>query len=132
MLVHGVQPEELPAVFPAAAEFILKIPRLPERFRLKDVYEEVETGNWQMWIMFEEKIEGVLLTTVTQYPLRRELHMIGVSGTRMREWVNLIDTIEKYGVQNDCESSLMLGVRRGFGRLLPEYKGNRLILEKVL
>ena len=132
MLVHGVQPDELPVVFPAATDFIIKIPRLTDRFRLKDVYTEIETGNWQFWIMVDEKIEGVLLTTLVKFPLRKELQMLGVSGSRMREWVGLIGPIETFASQNDCAGVVMLGVRRGFGRLLPDYKGNRLILEKVL
>ena len=112
--------------------WLSEIPRLLDRYDLKGVYAELDAGLWQLWLMIDEEIEGVLITNIVHYPLSKELHLLGVAGRRMPEWKGLIKTIELYAHQNDCEIVMMVGARPGFSRVFPEYTGNRLVLEKRL
>jgi len=132
VIVHGVQPDELESLFPFLTGWLVRIPRLNEWYKLNDVYKAVLSGDWQLWTFMDKKLEGVLLTTIVQLPLSRELRMIGIAGNRMEEWRGDIHIIENYARANDCDRVVMLGARKGFGKVFPDYKGDRVILEKKL
>jgi hypothetical protein len=132
VIVHGVQPGELDRIFPLAAPWISAIPRLCDYYKLQDVYDALEAGNWQLWIALDRKIEGVLLTTVISYPKARDLVLLGIAGNRMREWIDRVGIIEDYARAAGCEKVVVMGARKGFARMLPQYTGGRVVLEKKL
>jgi len=132
MIVHGVQPDELDKLFPFLTGWLVQIPRLKEVYKLKDVYKAAQSGDWQLWTFMDKKLEGVLITTIVQLPLSRELRMIGIAGNRMNEWRDDIHIIENYARANDCDRVVMFAARKGFGKVFPDYKGDRVILEKKL
>lgn len=130
--MHGVQPEELPSVFPLINQLLMKIPRLGEKFGLPDIYAELETGAWQLWIAGEEQIDAVMLTTVIKFPRTTELHLLGVAGSRMRDWLPFLPLMKEFARKSGCKRIVMGPVRQGFKRALPEFKGNRIHLELTL
>ena len=132
MIVHGVQPHEIGAIFPMLAPWIFTIPRMKDRFRAADVRRELADGSWQAWAFIDGQVEGVLLTTIQQFPLARELHLIGIAGNRMDEWVAQMPAIENFAHDNGCDRVVMLGARKGFAKIFPDYDGGHVVLEKRL
>ena len=133
MIVHGVQPGELDKIFTLTVPRLVAIPRLIERYRIEDVYEEIRDGNWQLWLALDKTVEAACLTTIVEFPKRREIHLLGVAGHRAKEWAaSGINLIEQYGRKMGCELIVAQAIRRGFGRYFPEYKLGRASLERKL
>jgi len=132
MILHGVQQKEMEQVFPLTTEWLVKIPRLLDRYTLAHVYQELDGGYWQIWLMMDNTIHGVLLSKIIQYPVCREFHLIGIAGEKMREWLPLRPVLERYARENGCVRIILQNARKGFARVLPDYSGNRVIMEKTL
>ena len=115
-----------------AAAWIFRIPGLPEQYKLQDVYEELQGGSWQLWLMMDDRIYGVLLTTIIDYPLSRELTLKGIAGDRMSEWIKFISTIENYARINGCSKVVTAAARKGWSVFLPDYTSDKVVLEKKL
>lgn len=132
VILHGVQPEELETIFPLAAPLIYRIPLLNCQYKLDDVYKELKSESWQLWLMMDKTIDGVLLTEILDYPLCRVLVLKGISGRRMHRWIKFLDVIEEYARDNGCSKIMTAGARRGWRKILADYKHTMVVLEKEL
>ena len=135
MILHGVQPEELEKIFPLVTEWLSQIPRLAQKYGLQDVYTEVKTGNWQLWVFMGDEVDGVLLTTITQYPHWKELSLVGLAGRKMKQWLaesDKLKPIECFAERHECNAVVMVGARKGFTKIFKDYTADRVVLEKLL
>jgi hypothetical protein len=91
------------------------------RFTLEDVFHNIATGNYHLWVAIDETIPEVVavcVTGFTPYPQKRMLTCHFLGGGRMDEWVEEMDQVlEKWGRQHGAEGIELTG-RKGWGRAL--------------
>jgi hypothetical protein len=59
------------------------------------------------------------------------VHHRACGGSNSKEWLPLLAGLERYAKAEDCKAMRIFG-RRGWERLLPDYKPARILLEKEL
>ncbi len=105
-----------------------KVPENDLTCILQSVYE----GNTMLWLTRrEEEIIGVTTTQVLDHPNERHLLIELLGGKDIKEWVHLIADIEAWGKDLGCVKSEIHG-RPAWKKLLPEYKSNIIIYNRVL
>lgn len=85
-----------------------------------------------MWLAWNgEKIEGVAVTELLRSDHTFYCVVQACGGSNVRHWITLLDKIEEYARDEDCEFIRILG-RRGWKRLLKNYKEKLVVLERPL
>lgn len=87
----------------------------------------MQAGRWQLWI----GDKAIALTTIIQFPVTRELRIIGGAGRFYDNWLDDLKQLETYAKEQGCTRVTITG-RRGFQRLLKDYTLKRVELEKEL
>jgi hypothetical protein len=76
-------------------------------------------------------IAAAAVTEIADTEWRRVCVVVACGGRDMRAWLPLIDGIEAYARAHRCAAVRIVG-RRGWARVLAQYKTKRIILEKEL
>ena len=110
----------------------LALTKAPE-YETTDVLDEVIRGRSTLWYIRDpqDTIVGIVTTQLKQYPQKTIglIHLLG--GTDIYKWVHTIETLEAWATANRCESMEIQG-RRGWLKLLPDYKEQRVFMTKQL
>lgn len=90
------------------------------RFVLRDVYDRLITGDWHLWVVYEET--GNLIASITSsfswYPQGKWLSGQFLGGDRLDEWRDLFcDTFDRFARDMGCKAIEFTG-RPGWGRRL--------------
>jgi len=99
------------------------------RYSLDHIAHEIMTGEQHLWVVFDDdkKVISALTTKFVSYPGKRLLAGQFLGGERIMRWRDsMLETLERWAVDNNCDGMEMTG-RRGFERILkphgwtPEY-----------
>ena len=101
--------------------------------RLTD-YAEVERGVFDgsalVWIVWNgEKIKAAAVTELSCANGERFCTIVACGGSDRGQWLPLISELERYAKAEGCKAMRIFG-RRGWSKLLPDYKTSRVLLEK--
>jgi hypothetical protein len=102
-----------------------------------DVCADLREGKAQLWVAGDgDTIDGIVVTTITQYPQRKECFIWLLAGERgsAYSWMTINDMlgeIEAWAKALGCDLVSLEG-RSGWERVLPEYEKTKVILEKRL
>ena len=102
-----------------------------------DVCADLRQGKAQLWVAGDgEVIDGIVVTTVTQYPQRKECFIWLLAGERgsAYSWPRInemLGEIETWAKALDCDLVSLEG-RSGWERVLPKYEKTKVILERRL
>ena len=102
-----------------------------------DVCADLRQGKAQLWIAGDgETIDGIVVTTVTQYPQRKECFIWLLAGERgsAYSWPRInemLGEIETWAKTLGCDLVSLEG-RSGWERVLPDYEKTKVILERRL
>ena len=99
-----------------------------------DVVREIVQGRMQLWAAVnEEKINGIAITEIVNYPCTRLLRFLCCTGEKAEEWFSLIQEIEAWGKMQGCKSFEAI-CRAGWERYLKnyDYKKQHVIMGKEL
>jgi len=106
-----------------------------EKGRISDyvgVAHSVRNGTALLWIAWNgEKIKAAAVTELGQANGEKFCTIVACGGQERSQWLPLIENLEKYGRAEGCKAMRIFG-RRGWLKLLPEYRPARVLLEKAL
>ncbi len=86
------------------------------------------SGSWLLWLIWDgEQIKGAVVTGL----VGDACEIIACAGDDYREWIHLISEIEDYARAEGMTSMRLIG-RRGWSRVLRDYKQTLVMLEKKL
>jgi len=92
------------------------------------VESNIFDGLWLLWIAWDGKeIKGAAVTGL----VGDACEIIACAGDAMKTWVHLIADIEQYA-RNEGRKRMRIIGRRGWLRVLPEYKQTAVVLERAL
>jgi len=127
-----IDPAQVHQFWPYAAPFIKSA---MERGRLGDfdgIACSVRANRALLWICWNgAKIKAAVVTELTMANGEKFCTIVACGGQDRDEWMPLIGGLEKYARAEGCTAMRIMG-RRGWERLLPDYKPTRVILEKEL
>jgi hypothetical protein len=97
-----------------------------------DVEHSVRNSSALLWIAWNgEKIKAAAVTELGQANGEKFCTIVACGGQERSQWLPLIESLEKYGRAEGCKAMRIFG-RRGWLKLLPDYRTARVLLEKKL
>ena len=104
-----------------------------------DVAQAVLDGWALLWVVWDEcspshtprKVYGVGVTQTSTTEWRKVCTIIAYSGEDRRRWLHLIKAVEDYARIEGCSAVRICG-RKGWQRVLKDYRAKRVILEKEI
>jgi hypothetical protein len=98
-----------------------------------DYLESLTHGAMQLWIAIEEKeIIIAMVTQIIPYPQKKVLRVIAIAGEKFMEAHSQFnDIVETFAVRVGC-SSMELWGRKGWKKMLPEWKDSYIVFTKDL
>jgi hypothetical protein len=97
-----------------------------------EVSDAVLAGSALVWIAWSgATIEAAAVTQLSTVGGARFCTIVACGGRRRDEWLPLLAGLERYAKAESCKAMRIFG-RRGWERLLPDYKSARILLEKKL
>ena len=134
MKAHLISPEDVPYVWEDVGPMLAKVTEHSEgELEPDDFLDNLMIGNMQLWIATEDK--EILLSMVTQvvsYPQKKVLRVITISGEKFKEAHDKFnDMIESFAIKKGC-SAMELWGRKGWKKMLPEWKDSYIVFTKDL
>ena len=97
-----------------------------------DVEHSVRNGRALLWLAWNgEKIKAAAVTELAIVNGETFCTIVACGGHDRAQWLPLIAGLEAYGRREGCAAMRIYG-RRGWRKLLPEYRITRVLLEKPL
>ena len=98
----------------------------------RDVADAVFTGRALVWIAWDGMaIKAAAVTQLSTAGGARFCTIVACGGNGRNEWMPLLAGLERYAKTENCKAMRIFG-RRGWERVLPDYKPARVLLEKEL
>ena len=131
MRTHLLSPEDVPYMWEQVAPLLARVSRHTEGEMEPDDYIEPLThGDMQLWIATEDKkIIAALITQIIPYPQKKILRLISLAGDEFDKFKGCLDMVESFATSNHCTALEMWG-RKGWKRLLPEWKDSYIVYTK--
>jgi hypothetical protein len=96
------------------------------------VERAVFTGTALLWIACDaRRINAAAITELGAVGGERFCTIVACAGADRAQWLPLIAELEDYARREGCKAMRIFG-RRGWSRVLPDYKTTRILLEKAL
>ena len=87
------------------------------RYAVEDIYNELCKGNQQLWIAFDDKVYGAVITEIMQYPQKRTLIMHFTGGVELPKWKDeMLSVLRSFAKDNECDCIESYG-RTGWKRI---------------
>ncbi len=114
-------PEQVSGVWPAVSGYVERaLEYNPGRLLLEDVESFCLNGQmllFVIWSVMEERILGVIVCEVEEYPRARVFNLAQCAGDEMVRWVHLVNEFEDIARQLGCTQIEVVG-RSAWGRVL--------------
>lgn len=122
-----VDPKEVDQVWPYAGGMIRAAIERTNLSDFADIEKDVMSGDQLLWLAVSDRIEAAATTQLS----RNVCTLTACSGHHRERWLPLFARIEKYAKDEGCRAMRIFG-RRGWERVLSDYKVEHVILEKAL
>jgi len=87
------------------------------RYKTEDIYNELCKGNQQLWIAYDDKVYGAVITEIMQYPQKRTLIMHFTGGVELPKWKDeMLSVLRSFAKDNQCDCIESYG-RTGWKRI---------------
>jgi len=102
------------------------------QYNASDAKELIEAGDWQIWLCYHgTTLDSFVVTTVKQYPRRRDCVILAASGVKMEGWLHHLGKVETWAKGLGCTKMVAIG-RSGWERVLCDYEKTHIVVEKDL
>ena len=134
MKAHLIQPEDVAYLWDDVGPMLARVTERSEGEMEPDDYLEILTqGAMQLWIATEENsITLAMVTQIISYPQKKVLRVIAISGEKFIEAHSQFnDMVEAFAIRVGC-SSMELWGRKGWKKMLPDWKDSYIVFTKDL
>jgi hypothetical protein len=131
---HLISPEDVPYVWEDVGPMLARVQEHSEgELEIDDFLDSLMMGEMQLWIATEDKeIVMSMVTMVVNYPQKRILRVVSISGERFKELHEKFnDMVEAFAIKKGC-SALELWGRKGWKKMLPDWKDSYIVFTKDL
>jgi hypothetical protein len=127
-----IDPAIVSQVWPHVSHLIRRAMKRGDMGLFGPVEMDVLAGRALLWIATDgTAIEAAAVTQLERTETRKVCTIVACGGAHMRQWLHLIEGIEKFARAEGCNATRIIG-RKGWQRMLKDYRATRVILEKAL
>ena len=109
----------------------MAIDQASDKFEIDDVFKLIEEKKAQLFIFKDSELLSAWVTTIENSGSHKWLRVMWAGGKEMEKWKHYLNSIEQWAKSLGCDRSVIYG-RKGWAKVLPDYKQTAVILEKVL
>ena len=134
MKTHLISAEDVPYIWDDVGPMLHRVQEHSEgELETDDFLQQLMMGGMQLWISTEDKeIVMSMVTMVVNYPQKRILRVVSISGERFKELHEKFnDMVEAFAIKKGC-SALELWGRKGWKKMLPDWKDSYIVFTKDL
>lgn len=85
-----------------------------------------------LWVaMVNKEISGAVVTQMEQTEKSKVCSILACGGSGINNWLGLLPVIEQYARKYECDLVRFMG-RKGWKQLLPDYRTDKVIMERRL
>lgn len=96
-----------------------------------DLYRELLCGRFVLWLAWGGDLEAAAVTEIAETTSGRVCVIVACGGAGRDRWLSLRHRLEDYARHEGCARMRIYG-RKGWTRVLPDYRVTRVVLEKEL
>jgi hypothetical protein len=127
-----VDPARIAEVWPHCAHLIRVAIEATGLSEFADIEADVLAGRQLLWLAWNgQSIEAAATTHLVKIEGRKVCILTALSGYQRERWLSLLDRLEAYAKAEGCALMRIFG-RKGWHRVLPEYRVEHVVLEKGL
>jgi len=129
-----VPPDNAAAIWPHVRALIHAAMKRGDLSSFRPLEASVLAGDALLWLAWDpgaERIAAAAVTELHQSEWRKVCVLVACSGAGVNRWIALLDGIEAYARAAGCAAVRIMG-RKGWMRLLGDYRVKRIVLEKDL
>lgn len=127
-----VNPAYVDEVWPHVAHFAKQALVRGDLGTFDALERDVLSGEALLWLAWcSPVIEAIAVTQLVTTERSRACEIRACGGTRPHRWLGLLEQIEGYARAQHCTCTRIFG-RRGWSRLLKNYRATKIILERRL
>lgn len=133
MEIACVPPDKVALVWPRVSGLIYIAMKRGDLMAFAPVEQSLFNGMAQLWLAVENRndIIAAAVTELHATEWRKVCVIVACSGKDMDRWIELIEEIEKFAKAESCSRVRIVG-RKGWERVLPNYRTRRIVLDKDL
>lgn len=125
-----VDPARVRQLWPHARFLICRAMRRGGIAAFAPVEQSVLSGRALLWLATDRgTIHATAVTELAASEWRKVCVIVACGGRDRARWLHLIEGIEEFARAEGCAAVRILG-RKGWARVLPEYRMHRIVLEK--
>lgn len=126
-----VPPDRVAELWPLAQHYI-KSAVVNTLTDFDTLARNVHAGDALLWLAWDGKeIYAAAVTSLASANGRKFCTIVACGGQHIEQWGFLIGRLEQYAKDEGCKSNAIMG-RKGWARMLPEYRVTSITLEKEL
>ncbi len=99
--------------------------------RFQDIEDDVLDGDGLLWLAWSDQLDAAATTSLQRMEHGLVCVLTACGGSDMKQWLPLLQGIEKYARNEGCTSLRIFG-REGWRRALEGYDVTNIVLEKAL
>ncbi len=126
-----VDPKNVHQIWPQARELIRAAIEETDLSDFSDIEREVLSGDQLLWLAISDHIEAAAVTHLIKTRCKLILIVTACAGSQRERWLSLRARVESYAKAEGCSRIRLYG-RRGWERVLKDYRVEYTIMEKVL
>ena len=128
-----LSPEDIPYVWDKVEPMLARVTEHAEgELTPEDYVEPLSLGEMQLWIAVKDKeLHSVMVTQIVPYPQKRILRILAIAGAEFKALYKFKDMVESFAIRSGC-SALELWGRKGWKKLLPDWKDSYIVYTKDL
>lgn len=127
-----VDPAQIRAIWPHASHLIRAAIMRTGLSDFQEVEDSILDGDSLLWLAWDgERIEAAASTILEVANGKKTCVIVACGGEDMNNWLGLIEQIETYAKNEECQCTRIIG-RKGWLRVLEGYRAQHVILEKAL
>ena len=138
LVIIPVQSSDIPVIWPKVEGLVKHALNVTAngRFLPEDILNGLRAARMQLWLVGKEGLkhaEALVITEITRYPQKRYCTVTLVAGAQREHWIDHLDTIEAWAMENNCDGMEAIG-RRGWTKepKLKDWKWRAVVMEKDL
>lgn len=127
-----VDPKRIEDLWPHIKQFVRAAMRRSDMGRFDELEPDILTGGALVWLAWRRPvIEAVAVTQIVATELSKVCAIRACGGYQHERWIGLLDQIEAYAKAEGCRCTRIVG-RKGWSRVLKNYRTTRIVLERQL
>jgi hypothetical protein len=100
------------------AEVLSETPWLGDLYHLEDLYELIQTGQFQVWALHDDSVRVIVVTRIQRFPKKKIFEVIAAKGSQFEKFFDQLEEgFQLIAQSTECDE-IAAFVRPGLEKLL--------------